>query len=151
MLPLLMIIQTTTKLALAFLLGWPARLPPPDPAACGYDAFEPNDDRSHAHRLAGVLADGRLCAGDTDWYSVHLDRGERVRVGVLHDREALTDPPTVFPPRQRRAVGLAYQAEGEVGTQLTASVEGWYRIRVMSRSDEGLDYVLLVWPASLEP
>lgn len=151
MLSLLATLLFSGQVASSLVLAWPARLPPPSPDACGYDAYEPNDDRPHAHRLTGVAADGRLCRGDADWYAIHLGRGERVRIGLLHDRDAAPAPPTVFPPGQRKSVGRPYRADGEVGAQLTAAVEGWYRVRVTPASDEISTYVLLVWPAGLDP
>ena len=112
-------------LFLLIALSWPARLPPPDPEACGFDAFERNYDRAHARRVSGVAADARTCAGDPDWFAVHLERGEDVRVGLLYDRGDALPPPTVFAPRQRRALGRAYSAPGESGVRLTAPAEGW--------------------------
>ena len=140
----------SSALALTTALLWPAPLPKPRPDFCGLDAFESNDDRAHAVRVDGVAADGVVCAGDADWYSVFLRKGERVQVAVLHDREDRPEVPMVFAPRQRKAIGKPYEAEGELGIVLTAPAEGWFRVRVQGGGPAPLHYVLLVWPASVE-
>lgn len=126
----------------------PWALPPDD--RCPRDAFEPNDDRAHARRLPGVVADGLLCPGEEDWYAVRLAPGERVTVAILHDRGESAPAPVVFAPRRRKSAGVAYRALGEAGVRLVAGSEGWYRVRLHNPAPEALPYVLLVWPTSLD-
>jgi Cys-rich repeat protein len=56
------------------------------PEGCPEDPLEPNDDPEEATPLdPGELEDLTLCAGDLDWFSIYLSRGDRLQVIVTTD------------------------------------------------------------------
>ncbi len=55
-----------------------------DPS-CVDDSFEPNDSSADASPLGMTLTGRVVCGGNTDWYALSLQAGERVEVNASYD------------------------------------------------------------------
>lgn len=117
-------------------------------APCGADAFEPNDERRQARRLASdatqrkllgpiVGADaplpafnGATCADDIDWFRVHVKRGAKVTITINHHPTAKLATPRIFKPGGRKFIGKVERKRGEVRLKFRATRRGDYRLRI---------------------
>ena len=114
---------------------------------CGEDHFEPNDYRSRARNLSSELKhtreiSARVCAGDQDWYTVWINRGELVEFVISAPLEA---PPLlkVYAPRKRKPSGiLRTSAPSMRRLRLYAKKSGRYRIQVMPKRAASSSYIL---------
>lgn len=131
-------------------LAQPVALERADAARCGWDDFEPNDERRRARAVVAEVA-GAGCAGDEDWFSVRLERGQLVEVVVRHHPTARFRPPEVYAPRARRPRGQVFQAPHQVGVRLKARRSGVHRVRIRSPEPARAAYVLVVGPPSKPP
>ncbi len=109
---------------------------------CGEDPYEPNDRRGKAKSTRGRVAAAVTCRGDTDWFWVRLERGERVRVHIDEAGAGGVARPRVFKPRSRKPIGEVIEGGG--GVRFRAPVTGRYRVRVRGRSAKRRPYALLV-------
>lgn len=124
------------------------------PARCGWDDYEPNNERPRARKWAlaehsdqGELA-AAVCAGDEDWFSLRLERGQTVEVRVRHHPTARIRAPEVYAPRARRPRGQVIKVPQGVGVRVQARRPGTYRVRIRSPERARAAYVLAVGPPS---
>lgn len=131
-------------------------------APCGADAFEPNNLRRKARRLAsdatqrkllgpvvgataGVPAfNGATCVDDVDWYRVHFDRGAQVTLTISHHPTARLETPRVFKPGGRKFIGKVERERGEVRVKFRARRAGDYRLRIAGRDKTRTAYSVMV-------
>lgn len=114
---------------------------------CGMDLFEPNNRRARSKNVSTVLRKDReitahICGEDEDWYTVWLNRGERVE---FHLYSELSDPPrlSVFAPRKRRSAGRVRKlSPAHQLLRVHARRSGRYRIWIRSGREARSQYRL---------
>ena len=114
---------------------------------CGHDSFEPNNHRARARNLSAELKNTRevnakVCAGDQDWFTIWLNRGELVEFVISSPLE--TAPLiSVFAPRKRKESGiLRTSAPSARRLRVYAKTSGRYRLHVRPKRDASARYTL---------
>ena len=114
---------------------------------CGYDLYEPNNRRSRARNLSAELKgdreiSARVCAGDQDWYTVWINRGEMVEFVISSPLE-IAPYISIFAPRKRKASGiLRTSAPSSRRLRVYAKQSGRYRLHVRPRREAPALYTL---------
>ena len=105
--------------------------------ACQPDRYEPNSTQADAKPLvAGDYPGLTLCAGEQDWFSIKLSRGDRLSVFV--DADSLFQD--VMDTRLLDATGRAV-AQGKLALDKTVAADGAYFLR-LAATDPFIPYGL---------
>ena len=106
---------------------------------CQPDAYEPNNDDQHAFGVAaGAYRSLTLCAGDLDWYSISLARGDQLGLNLDADSFAENNFSTLIKDASLRTV-----ASGHLLASYVAPTPATYFV-VISTSDSFQPYGLNV-------
>ena len=114
---------------------------------CGQDSFEPNDRRSRARNLSAELKNtreisGKVCAGDHDWYTVWINRGELVEFIISSPLETAPNL-SVFAPRRRKSSGvIRTSAPSTRRVRVYAKQSGRYRLHISPKREATARYTL---------
>lgn len=113
---------------------------------CGSDLYEPNNQRHQAKHISKLhhnrSVHGILCEHDVDWFSVWLNRGQRVEFHLestdLNDIESFS----VFAPRKRTPIGLKTQHSLYQSLHFQVKESGRYRLKLKGKAISFAHYTL---------
>lgn len=97
-----------------------------EPPACD-DEREPDDDPERAAAWsAGERLDGKICAGDSDWLTMPLSRGERVRVVLEFEHDDGDLDMILYDPDLRQVQRAESTEDREVVSALAEQAGQWW-------------------------
>ena len=115
-------------------------------STCGLDQFEPNNQRYQARHLMSLTRHqsihAHLCASDTDWFSIWLNRGQWIELQLESADLGALQTFTLFAPRRRKSTGLYRQHSLYKSIRIHIKESGRYRLKVGSSSSETIRYTL---------
>ena len=123
---------------------------------CGFDHFEPNNQRRKARDISSFLTlgrevNGRICQQDEDWYSVQLTRGDLLEIKLEVHGPVSLPAMRMFAPRKRRPSGIFRRQRKTRSQHLRIYVKqsGRYRIVVKGNRQSQETYTLTMRHVSI--
>lgn len=113
-----------------------------DATCCVDDANEDDDDRLDARPLpGGVFEDGKVCAGDDDWFQLRLTSADLATIDLLFDSAEGNLDLELYDPNGA-VVASSSSADDDEQIVYDSPVTGDYTIRVLGRAGDEAAYIL---------